>query len=869
MNRKIRILAQITVATVLVQVSVPLIHTSAQEMQQNKEQTVLVVYKNQEGKNTVLKNSKNIERQFESVPAVSAKVDQTDIANLKNNPNIADVEPNVTIKLQDFPSKVVKVQTTTVTNGQDSQWDIQDVQAPQAWQAGLTGKGIKVGVIDSGIAPHSDLNVAGGVSEVSYTTSYADDNGHGTHVAGTIGATGNGMVQGVAPDVQLYAIKVMDSTGTGTLQDIIAGLDWAIQNNMDIVNLSLGTDTDSPLLHNMIDEAFNRGILLVASAGNNGNATGTGDTIMYPAKYSSAISVGSIDQDLNRSSFSATGQELEVSAPGSDILSTYLNNGYAIGSGTSMAAPHVAGVLALLKQKYPSMTNIQLRQELDKDAKDLGIVGKDTQFGYGLAEYPAQVTVQPAPQPGNQTVSFDSMFVHTAGNGIWTSPYGDQGANYVGDTTRYAGKVVHISSETRRGDVLWCFVNVNGQPIGWVDSRVLENVSTVNDQDVNQLVKSTTGNGVWSVPYGVQGSSYVGSTNNYVGKVIKLVQKISLNNVVWYQFSVDNQVIGWVDGRVLSDVNGISDSNRDAVMGATSINSIWSMPYGVPGAEYLGSTDLYAYRNITILNTTTYHNTLWDRISMDGKVMGWIDDNALDTLGVAKAENFDVTIGSTYNNGVWSTPYGTLGAQYLGSTNDYMYQTVHVVMSVQKGNTLWYQIQKGGKFLGWIDAGKVLIDLTDIQDENQTALMGYSGKGDAIWNIPYGEYGAKFVNLVDQYSYQTVQVVKSAKKGQIVWNEISIGGNVIGWVDANNIYTNVTNVQSENRTAFVVAAEGNAVWTAPYGEHGASYVGPASNYINKPLQLIRSLDIGGVHWYQFKVDNHVEGWIDSRAISGK
>lgn len=397
MNRKVgKRLAQIAVAAMLVQNSVPLVHTHAQGIQPSTESQVLIVYKNQNGRNAVMQDSNKINHQFQSVSAVSATVDQTDLTKLKSNPNIADVEQNVTFQLQDDSTKIVKVQSTATTMGQTSQWDMQAIQAPQAWQAGLTGKGVKVAVVDSGIAPHSDLHVAGGVSEVSYTSSYADDNGHGTHVAGTIGATGNGLVKGVAPGVQLYAVKVMDSTGEGTLQDIIAGLDWCIQNHMNIVNLSFGTDTDSPLLLDMIDKAYNSGILVVASAGNNGNATGTGDTMMYPAKYSDVISVGSVNQNLVRSSFSSTGQELEVSAPGENILSTYLNNGYAIASGTSMASPHVAGLLALLKQKYPNMTNVQLRQELDKDTKDLGVAGKDDLYGNGLAEYPLSA-VQPAP----------------------------------------------------------------------------------------------------------------------------------------------------------------------------------------------------------------------------------------------------------------------------------------------------------------------------------------------------------------------------------------------------------------------------------------------------------------------------------------
>jgi uncharacterized protein YvpB len=168
--------------------------------------------------------------------------------------------------------------------------------------------------------------------------------------------------------------------------------------------------------------------------------------------------------------------------------------------------------------------------------------------------------------------------------------------------------------------------------------------------------------------------------------------------------------------------------------------------------------------------------------------------------------------------------------------------------------------------LGWIDGNNSLTDLSDIKDENQTAVMGYSGNGDAIWSVPFGEYGAKFVAFVNQYSYQPVKVVQSARKGQTTWNKIMLGDNVLGWVDS-QVYSNVTNVNMENRLALVGDTDGNSVWTAPFGEKGAAYIGPASNYVNRPIQLIRSLDKDGVHWYQFNVDGHLEGWIDARAIS--
>lgn len=280
---------------------------------------------------------------------------------------------------------------------QDSEdWGITQVGAENSWASGYTGLGVKVAVIDTGIdKTHPDLStaVAGGISEVSYTTSYEDDNGHGTHVSGIIGARQNGTgIVGIAPDISIYAVKAMDSSGSGYISDTIAGIDWSIQNHMDIINMSLGSASSSTALQNACDTAYADGILLVAAAGNTGttNVKNNTDTINYPAKYNSVIAVGATDSSNKRASFSSTGKELEVVAPGVNIVSDYLSGQTVTMSGTSMATPYVSGNLALLKQANPNYTNVKLRSLLDTNVIDLGTAGKDNLYGYGLIKAPSK-----------------------------------------------------------------------------------------------------------------------------------------------------------------------------------------------------------------------------------------------------------------------------------------------------------------------------------------------------------------------------------------------------------------------------------------------------------------------------------------------
>ncbi|MFX3675264.1 MAG: S8 family serine peptidase [Paenisporosarcina sp.] len=335
----------------------------------DEQQRVIITFKEEVNETLIEEAEGEINREFESIPVASVTISQSGLNELENSSKIQKIERDVLVR----------------TNGQVQDWGIQSINAPLAWETGYTGKGVKIAVIDSGISPHEDLVIAGGQSFVDYTTSYYDDHGHGTHVAGIIAAKDNGIgVKGVASEAELYAVKVMNKEGESYLSNLIAGVDWAISNDMDIINMSLGAQVDSTAFHNIIDEAYSKGMLIVAAAGNDG--TGSGDTVDYPARYSSVIGVGAIDQQNNHASFSSTGPSVEVVAPGVSVLSTYMNGTYARMNGTSMAAPYVAGYFALLKQAYPSLTNVQLRSILTQNTKDLGAPGADIYFGNGLLQ---------------------------------------------------------------------------------------------------------------------------------------------------------------------------------------------------------------------------------------------------------------------------------------------------------------------------------------------------------------------------------------------------------------------------------------------------------------------------------------------------
>ncbi|MFP3898911.1 MAG: S8 family serine peptidase [Dehalococcoidia bacterium] len=258
--------------------------------------------------------------QFTIVDVVAAQMAPRAAEALARNPAVSYVEPD---------GRMYALEQT-IPWGIDRVFGDETYPFP-TWGTS-TGSGIGVAVLDTGICTtHPDLEVAGGrrfytiatgppQSRLREDDQYEDDHGHGTHVAGTIAAleSDEGVV-GVAPAVSLYAVKVLDADGSGSVSAIAAGIDWAVQNGIPVLNMSLGSSTSSQTLKDACDNAYAAGHLVVAAAGNEGEGT---DTVGYPAKYDSVIAVAASNINDQRASFSSTGPDVELIAPGEDILST-------------------------------------------------------------------------------------------------------------------------------------------------------------------------------------------------------------------------------------------------------------------------------------------------------------------------------------------------------------------------------------------------------------------------------------------------------------------------------------------------------------------------------------------------------------------
>jgi VCBS repeat-containing protein len=308
----------------------------------------------------------------------------------------------------DAPLAMFDHATATGDLEYENAWGVEHIGTREVHQAGNTGQGIKLAIIDTGIDyvhddpdnqpyvvdPEFAGNYAGGYDFFNNDLDPMDDNGHGTHVAGIAAAEKNGyLVVGVAPDVELYALKVLGAQGNGEYSGLIAALGWAITHDMDVVNMSLGGHEVSAALQTAIASAYDAGITLVAASGNVNPGSIQellyGCQVAYPAAYSQVIAVSFTGQNDRLTGYSCTGPQVDLAAPGDQIFSPVpagpvgscmfcTPQGYSAQSGTSMASPHVAGVASLM-----------LRAGID-DADDDGFVADDLKAHLCANTMPAQ-----------------------------------------------------------------------------------------------------------------------------------------------------------------------------------------------------------------------------------------------------------------------------------------------------------------------------------------------------------------------------------------------------------------------------------------------------------------------------------------------
>lgn len=318
------------------------------------------------------------------IPAFSCVL-QSGISTLLRHPGIRRIEEDIPIRVH----AADRSRSSARASGQSGPtipWGVRQIKCPQAWKTSR-GNRIRIGVIDTGVDyTHPDLRgrVARGVNLLRRHLLPIDDNGHGTHISGTIAAASQdtGLI-GVAPLAVIHPVKAFDKDGSAYVSDIVRGIDWCVRNRMHVINMSFGMKNRSKSLHDAVRNANRMGISVVASSGNAGRSS----SIDYPARFAQSISVGATTAHRKIAPFSNRGRAIDLYAPGDKIRSTWLQHNYKELNGTSMATSHVSGVIALMLAVRPGLSPAEIKSLLQKTSNP--VLGLSARSGGGRGEIDA------------------------------------------------------------------------------------------------------------------------------------------------------------------------------------------------------------------------------------------------------------------------------------------------------------------------------------------------------------------------------------------------------------------------------------------------------------------------------------------------
>lgn len=312
------------------------------------------------------------------------------------------------------------------------QTNLTQIDYSPIWEQGFDGTGVTIAVIDSGVFTHHEEFQGGGILSVVNMLHGGgpaeDSNGHGTFIAGMLGAARNNGagIAGMVDGASIVPFKCFSDADETDMSYVIRAIYRAVDNyGCDVINLSLGAELDTIALRTAVDYAVEKGIIVVAPVGNNGN-----DTLNYPAAYDSVVGVGSVDDKNNVSAFSQRNESVFVVAPGEKLVSTYIQNprSYVSWDGTSFACVHVTALAAIAKQYDKSIDAERFKALLSASAVDLGPEGYDESYGWGLVSggafldalyaEQAETLTNPASEPGTEpeTPGVDGRFADVAGH---------------------------------------------------------------------------------------------------------------------------------------------------------------------------------------------------------------------------------------------------------------------------------------------------------------------------------------------------------------------------------------------------------------------------------------------------------------------
>ncbi|WP_239256175.1 GW domain-containing glycosaminoglycan-binding protein [Listeria ilorinensis] len=468
---------------------------------------------------------------------------------------------------------------------------------------------------------------------------------------------------------------------------------------------------------------------------------------------------------------------------------------------------------------------------------------------------------------------------NSGNNGIWTKPYGLSGATYVGPVSNYQGQKIRLLRQAKTSDgVTWYEFSANGKTIGWLDSRAIT-VFYDNSMEQNtsgtRYVKNTSG--TYNLYPVVDGPMTLGSLSGYAGKALTIDRKATILGENWVRVFYNGTKLGWVKEADLSTTKQITLDYDKVVYAYGNVsnsgnNGIWTKPYGLSGATYVGPVSNYQGQKIRLLRQAkTSDGVTWYEFSANGKTIGWLDSRAITVFYDNSMEQN--TSGTRYvknTSGTYNLYPVVDGPMTLGSLSGYAGKALTIDRKATILGENWVRVFYNGTKLGWVKEADLSTtkQITLDYDKVVYAYGNVSNSGNnGIWTKPYGLSGATYVGPVSNYQGQKIRLLRQAKTSDgVTWYEFSANGKTIGWLDARAISVFYDSSMEQNTSGTRYVKNVNGTYNLYPVVDGPMILGSLSTYTGKALTIDRKATILGENWVRTVYNGTRLGWVKENDL---
>ncbi|GEB77511.1 GW domain-containing glycosaminoglycan-binding protein [Sporolactobacillus inulinus] len=400
----------------------------------------------------------------------------------------------------------------------------------------------------------------------------------------------------------------------------------------------------------------------------------------------------------------------------------------------------------------------------------------------------------------------------------------------------------------------------------------------IYNKQVNEtgLINAESKDSIWADPYHGRDTSFVSSPTKYNGSRVQIVREAETNYGIYYQFKIDNQVIGWLDKQCFDSIGQINHNNPVSLSGQVNAgknDGIWAEPYQGSGMAYISSGSQYNGKRVEIIREAQTNYGTYYQFQTDSKTVGWLDKKAftsITTIDYNKEVNNTGVVRANASDSIWQSPYQGDGTGYVTSGSQYNGRQVRIIREAKTDYGTYDQIETdNNKILGWIDQKAVTVDQIYTNKEVSFSGQIHAGSSDGIWTDPYMGMRTHYVTSGSLYDGQRVQVVREAQTNYGTYYQFKENDKVIGWLDKKAFraigqinYNNDVHLSGQ-----IHASDQAGIWSEPYQGDGTPYVAPGTRYnTGQRVQIIREAQTNYGTYYQFQSNNETIGWLDKTAF---